>query len=126
MVAKVLYHPRAFPETPPTADTAVAQPRQSASAPATVSTSPAESAPVVSARGVDVGELYPDMAGATSAFAAAVNLLNESLQILATAGDAFDREPLEADDHINAFSALVLELFACRSLGEGFGNIVNA
>ncbi len=55
----------------------------------------------------------------------ALNLLRDSADILAEAiQSAQEHSALAADDAIERFVALLPELFCCRSIGDGFGAVV--
>jgi hypothetical protein len=75
---------------------------------------------------VEVRDLYPDVAPSSSVLAAAIPLLDEAANRLSQALALLERDPFDADDHVNAVNGLLPELFACRRLGEGFATVVNS
>jgi hypothetical protein len=54
----------------------------------------------------------------------AIELLKEAAEILGQAQKAAD--PMEADRLVQRVQAILPKLFACRSVGDGFGLIINS
>ncbi len=72
-------------------------------------------------------EIYPGLAETNSALNSAVTLLDQATVLQSEAlllleeGDA-----IAADDSLQRMRALLPELFCCRTVGDGFGSVVNA
>lgn len=72
-------------------------------------------------------ELYPDLKDSDSVLSKAMTLLQEADGILNDAATcAAGEEMVAADDAVQRFSALLPELFVCRSLGDSFATVVLA
>lgn len=75
---------------------------------------------------LDIKDVYPHSEIA-SVLSTAIQLLTEGVEYLRSAVDAFQNEDfMAADDRIQQFRALLPELFCCRTLGDGFGAVVNS
>jgi hypothetical protein len=76
---------------------------------------------------ITIDSLYPAPDILSPAFGTALRLLAESLQRAAEAVIAADEEDrIAADNAVIRIQALLPELFCCRSLGDGFGHLINA
>jgi len=71
-------------------------------------------------------ELYPFEEVADPLMVAAHRTLAEVIKRLEAAFQEVDSDPVTADDYVQSAHPLLAELFCCRSLGDGFGAIVNA
>ena len=78
------------------------------------------------ARHISTEELYAKFENVTPELNSAVCLLSRCLEHIKQALEADRRNDLiEADDATQRMQGLLPELFCCRSLGDGFGIIVN-
>lgn len=73
---------------------------------------------------IDIDRLYEAPAGTTSQMVRALELLKQAIQFLADAQKS--KTTLEADRLVQRVQSLLPKLFSCRSIGDGFGVIVNA
>ena len=80
----------------------------------------------VPARRISTEELYEKFENVSPELNSAVRLLSLCLEHIGQALEADRRnDPIEADDATQRLQGLLPELFCCRSLGDGFGIIVN-
>jgi len=80
-----------------------------------------------SGREIDTKELYPLSHEFRPELATAFSLLTEGLTIINDAINAQKEDDLiYSDDSVHRLQALLPELFCCRSIGDGFGAIINA
>jgi hypothetical protein len=81
----------------------------------------------VEARFATIDEIYPALRETNSALQAAVILLDQALVRLESAIFASKLEDsISADDEMQRLQVLLPELFCCRSIGDGFGSVINA
>jgi len=74
-----------------------------------------------------IEKLYADLEHTTPEFRTAIRLLKEVQDYLALAiRELEDQQPVRSDNEVLKVRALMPELFACRSLGDGFGSIILA
>jgi hypothetical protein len=82
---------------------------------------------IIAAKGViSIDSLYPTQEGVSAE-------LRTALRLLGLAGDRLDEalelsaaaDSIGADDSVQRLAALLPELFCCRSLGDGFGGVIN-
>jgi len=66
----------------------------------------------------------PEMSVGT--LSSALRLLDEAVSHSQIAVDVFDSDPITADDEMQRVQALLPELFCCRTIGDGFGALVNS
>ena len=89
----------------------------------------AESQPVPgrpTGRRITIDELYSRFENVSPELNSAVRLLSLSLEYIEQSLLAHrDNDPIEADDAAQRMQGLLPELFCCRSLGDGFGIVVN-
>lgn len=79
------------------------------------------------ARRITTEELYSDFENVSPELNSAVRLLSLSLEHMDRALQAHrDNDSIEADDATQRMQALLPELFCFRSLGDGFGIVVNS
>ena len=71
-----------------------------------------------------VDDLFSQLRGST--LSSALHLLNEALAHSQRAFGAIDSDPVSADDEMQQLQAILPELFCCRSIGDGFGALVNS
>ena len=71
-------------------------------------------------------ELYPVDEVADPKVIAAQRLLAEAIKAFESAFKEADEDVVAADDYVQSAQPLLAELFACRSVGEGFAAIINA
>ncbi len=96
-------------------------------APAQAKVFPIQNSPRFAADPISIDDLYQEASASSS-------VLGHALRELASAKDAIQgslaalkREDLiESDDAMQQFQAMLPELFCCRTLGDGFGAIINA
>jgi len=72
-----------------------------------------------------IDELFANLKG-THHLRRALDLFGESIKLIESALALGDTDPIACDDQMQVFYSLLPELFCCRSLGDGFGSIVNA
>lgn len=65
-------------------------------------------------------QLNPALTTASQLLEEGIDLVNESILMLV------DDDLISSDDAMLRFRALLPELFCCRSLGDGFGTIINS
>lgn len=76
---------------------------------------------------IPIRELYPLANELKPALGTALHLLEEGLTHINVATNMLiEGDLVSSDDAIQRFQALLPELFCCRTLGDGFGAIVNA
>lgn len=76
---------------------------------------------------ISTEELYPLSSEIRPELARAFELINEGVAYLSNAITMLDEgDLLSSDDYINRLQALLPEIFCCRSIGDGFGEIINA
>src|SRR5258707_810774 len=76
---------------------------------------------------IDIDVLYRAREARSSHFSSALELLARASGILDSARQAVhEGNPLESDNQFLQFQALLPKLFECRTIGEGFANIINA
>jgi hypothetical protein len=76
---------------------------------------------------LSIDDVYPITEALNPELSAALRLLREGLLRVGealTAGRKGDR--IAADDAMQRLQALLPELFCCRTLGDGFGTVINA
>lgn len=76
------------------------------------------------ARVIEIDRLYEAVPGTTSQLLRALELLKEASDHLAAAQKSVD--PIETDLSVQRAQVLLPKLFACRSVGDGFGVVINA
>ena len=77
--------------------------------------------------GMPIDDLYPLRDTLKPELTTAFRLLDETLERIKDAIDAQRRDDLIAsDDALQRLQMLLPELFCCRTLGDGFGAIINA
>jgi len=76
------------------------------------------------ARVIEIDRLYEAVPGTTSQLVRALELLKQACDNLAAAQQSVD--PIEMDRSVQRAQVLLPKLFACRSIGDGFGVIINA
>lgn len=83
--------------------------------------------PHLQASALSVDDIYPDKAMIGSDLSTALRLLAEAAGLI---NDAIDRQRsgdrVQADDAMQQLQVLLPELFFCRSLGDGFGAVINS
>jgi hypothetical protein len=76
---------------------------------------------------ITIEELYPSSEAAAPELNAALRLLANGLDCVNKAFEATKKgHAIEGDDAIQRLQALLPELFNCRTLGDGYGAIINA
>lgn len=77
-------------------------------------------------RRITTEELYSRFENVSPELNSAVRLLSRCLEYVDQALQAHrENDPIEADDATQRMQGLLPELFCCRSLGDGFGIVVN-
>jgi hypothetical protein len=72
-------------------------------------------------------DLYPDWETLSPVFSTALRLMGEAREYIDRSLDFYDNhELISADDEIQKLQVLLPELFCCRSMGDGFGQVINA
>src|SRR5258708_19354971 len=75
---------------------------------------------------ISIDRLY-DHSESSSELARALDLLSETKRILEESkANLVNQNLVESDRCIMQFQALLPDLFSCRRLGDGFGNVVNS
>lgn len=83
--------------------------------------------PQLSSKKIDIETLYSGAESVSSDLQAAMKLLKESLHYFDEADEAYQAEDIVAmDDAMQHFQGLLPEIFCCRTLGDGFGALINA
>ena len=78
-------------------------------------------------RTIDTKELYPLSHEFRPELAKAFSLLSEGLEYITDAiNGQREGDLISSDDSVQRLQALLPELFCCRSIGDGFGAIINA
>lgn len=77
------------------------------------------------AQSASIDEIFANLES-THHLKRALSLLDESITLIESALALGDADPITCDDQVQLFYSLLPELFCCRSLGDGFGSIVNA
>jgi len=72
-----------------------------------------------------IDDLFADLES-THRLKRALDLLGESIKLIESSLALDDADPIACDDQMQLFYSLLPELFCCRSVGDGFGSIVNA
>lgn len=81
----------------------------------------------LSERPIDIEDLYPSSPVLRPELVTAFRLLEEGLKQITHAVDAEkEGDRISSDDAIHRLQALLPELFCCRTIGDGFGAIINA
>jgi hypothetical protein len=76
---------------------------------------------------ISIDELYPATEAIGPDLATALRLLADSLKRIDDAIEALKaHDIISADDSIQHLKTIMPELFCCRSLGDGYGAIINA
>jgi hypothetical protein len=76
---------------------------------------------------ISTEELYPARDKLNPILSTAIQLLNEGLiHINESIKMLYEEDFISSDDALQKFQALLPELFCCRSLGDGFGAIINS
>jgi len=76
---------------------------------------------------ISTGELYANLEGVSSDMRNAIRLLSVGTERLEEAlGASRRQETVAADDALQRFQGMLPELFCLRSLGDGYGMIINA
>lgn len=76
---------------------------------------------------VSIEDLYPVFEAATSELSIALGLLSKNIERIDEALAALQRgNQIEADDAMQHVHASLPELFNCRALGDGYGEVINA
>jgi hypothetical protein len=76
------------------------------------------------AQAASIDELFGNLEN-THHLKRALELLGESITLVESALALDVTEPVACDDQMQLFYALLPALFCCRSLGDGFGSIIN-
>ncbi len=76
------------------------------------------------ARVIEIDRLYEHVPGTTSQMVRALELLKQASELLSKAQAA--ETPIEADNFAQRVAMLMPRLFALRSIGDGFGVIINS
>lgn len=71
-----------------------------------------------------IDDLFSQLAGST--LSSALLLLDEALARSQKALDVIDSDPVSADDEMQQLQAILPELFCCRTIGDGFGALINS
>lgn len=75
---------------------------------------------------ISTEDLYPLRSEMRPELATVFTLLEEGNQIISEAIEATEEhDTIASDDAVQRFQALLPELFCCRSLGDGFGAVIN-
>jgi len=74
---------------------------------------------------VSIDELFANLES-THHLRRALDLLGESIKLVESALASDGADPIACDDQMQLFYSLLPELFCCRSVGDGFGSIINA
>ena len=77
------------------------------------------------AQSASIDEIFANLES-THHLKRALDLLDESIKLIQSALALGDANPIAFDDQVQLFYSLLPELFCCRSLGDGFGSIINA
>jgi len=78
-------------------------------------------------RQVETNQLYPVSHELRPELARSFTLLSEGLEYVSQSIKALkEGDLISSDDFIHRLQALLPELFCCRSIGDGFGAIINA
>jgi hypothetical protein len=73
-----------------------------------------------------IDDLYPATESVTPELGAALRLLARAIQYTDDAFEAIqNRNAIAADDAMQRLQAMMPELFNCRSLGDGYGAVIN-
>jgi hypothetical protein len=70
--------------------------------------------------------LYPSEHLTDPKVVAARRLLAQVIERFEEASKEIDSDPVAADDNVQTCQPILAELFACRSIGDGFATVVNA
>jgi hypothetical protein len=73
---------------------------------------------------IDIDRLYEAPPGSTSQIVRALELLKQAIDLLSEARKA--KNPMDFDRFVQGVQLVLPKLFACRSIGDGFGVIVNS
>lgn len=72
-------------------------------------------------------EIYPGLAKTNSALLSAASLLDQAIALQSEAQLFLEEgNAIAGDDSVQKIRALLPELFCCRTIGDGFGSVVNA
>jgi hypothetical protein len=84
-----------------------------------------EDSPATSGR-ISIDDLYPGL-GASETLSRSLSLLAQAQERINEANEQIKlQNPVAADDAMQRLQAFLPELFCCRTLGDGFGAIINA
>jgi hypothetical protein len=73
---------------------------------------------------IDIGRLWEAPPGTTSQMVRALELLKQAIDFLAEARKSDN--PMDSDRFVQRAQLMLPKLFTCRSIGDGFGVIVNS
>jgi len=87
---------------------------------------PGPAATEVPGRPITMEELYPSIENVSPELNSAVHLLSLCLEYADQALEAHrENDLIDADDAVQRIQGILPELFCCRSLGDGFGIVIN-
>ena len=74
---------------------------------------------------IGIEEIYPASKDVRPELGTAINLLNEATVYADSALEFLDNDaPMRSDDSLMKAHAVLPELFCCRSIGDGFANVI--
>jgi hypothetical protein len=73
---------------------------------------------------IDIERLYETLPGSTSQIVRALELLKQAIDFLSEARKS--ENPMDSDRYVQRAQLALPKLFACRSIGDGFGVIINS
>lgn len=107
-------------ELKPDAGTGVSQPLEAKPNVVAISDSPRYQPSRIS-----IDALYPDSTGATDVFRTSQRLLATAANYVTESAGLRWTDPVASDDKMSQLFPILLELFCCRELGEGFAAVIN-